>query len=115
MAGQLWLLSEKLVGLTLFDDELNNETKNEMVLAMKEKETGDPLKRAMIDLELNYQITLLDFTSKNSPILFKNCIFLIIFLNFQQISGSINPALMMQKASSVQWPSPMIMLNMELL
>ena len=30
----------------------------------------------------------------------------MIFLNFQQISGSINPALMIQKASSVKWPLP---------
>ena len=91
MAGQLWFLSEKLVGLALFDDELDNETKNEMVLAMKEKEIGDPLKCATIDLELIHQMTLVDFTSKNSMILFKKCIFLMIFLNLQQISGSINP------------------------
>ena len=41
MAGQLRFLSEKLVGLALFDNELNNETKNEMVLAIKEKGIGD--------------------------------------------------------------------------
>ena len=43
-----------------------------MVLAMKEKERGDPLKRAMIDLELIHQMTLVDFKSKNSTILLKN-------------------------------------------
>ena len=43
-----------------------------MVLAMIEKERGDPLQRATIDLELIHQMTLVDFTSKNSTILFKN-------------------------------------------
>ena len=72
MASQLWFLSEELCGLALFDDELDNETKDKMVLVLKEKETGDPLKRATIDLELFHQMTLLDFTSKNSMILFRN-------------------------------------------
>ena len=52
MACHLWFLSEELEGLALFDDELDNETKDKMVLALKEKETGDPLKRVTIDLEL---------------------------------------------------------------
>ena len=30
-ACQLWFLAEELVGLALFDDELDNETKNKMV------------------------------------------------------------------------------------
>ena len=43
-----------------------------MVLAMKEKERRDPIKRATIDLDLIHQMTSVDFTSKNSMILFKN-------------------------------------------
>ena len=39
---------------------------------MKEKERGDPLKRGTIGLQLIHQMTLVDFTSKNSMILFKN-------------------------------------------
>ena len=72
MAGQLCFLSEELVGLALFDDELDNETKDKMILTMKEKETKDPLKRATIDLELIHHMTLVDLTGKNSMILFKN-------------------------------------------
>ena len=51
-AGQLWFLSEKLVGLALIDDNLNNGPKDEMVMGMKEKEGKEkPLKRATIDLK----------------------------------------------------------------
>ena len=52
MAGQLWYLSEELVGLALFDDDLDNGTKDKMVSAMKEKEgEEEPLKCATIDLK----------------------------------------------------------------
>ena len=71
MAGQLWFLSEEFVGLALFDDELDNETKNKMVLTMKEKEIKYPLKRATTVLKLIHQLTLVDLTSKNSMTLFK--------------------------------------------
>ena len=59
---------------------------------------------------------LVDLTCKNSMALFKNMhLFPNDFLEFSADQGSINPALMMQKASSVQWPLPMIMLNVALL
>ena len=38
IAGQLWFLTEQLVGLALLSDDLDNGTKDEMVIAMKEKE-----------------------------------------------------------------------------
>ena len=85
-----------------------------MVLTMKEKEITHPIKRATADLELILQMTLVDVANKNSMTLFKNMHRLDDFLEFP-ISGIINPALMMQKASSVQWPLPMIMLNVALL
>ena len=72
MAGQLWFLSEELVGLALFDDELDNETKDKMVLTMKEKETLDPLKHVTTDLELIHQTTVVDLTSKTSMTLQKD-------------------------------------------
>ena len=69
MAGQLWYLSEELVGLALFDDNLDNGTKNKM----KEKEGEDePLKRATIDLKFVQDKTVVDFATKNSKRLFKN-------------------------------------------
>ena len=59
-AGRLWFLSKELVGLALFNDKLDNEKR------------GNLLKYATIDLELIHQMTLVDFTSKNAMILFKN-------------------------------------------
>ena len=60
MTGQLWFLSKELVGLAPFDDELDYETKEKMVLTMKEKEIKDPVKRATTDLERIHQMTLVD-------------------------------------------------------
>ena len=69
MSGQLWFLSKELVGLAPFDDELDNETKDKIVLTMKEKEIKDPAIRATTDLELIHRMTLVDLTSKNSTTL----------------------------------------------
>ena len=76
------LLSEKMAGLALLDDELDNKIEDKMVLTMKEKEIKDPIKRAMADLELIHQMTLVDLTSKNSMTLFKNMNLLDDFLEF---------------------------------
>ena len=66
MAGQLWFLSEQLVALALIDDNLNNGTKDEMVMAMKEKEREEePVKRSTIDLKFIQEKTVVDFTTKN--------------------------------------------------
>ena len=73
MAGQLWYLSEELVGLALFDDDLDNGTKDKMVSATKEKEgEEEPLKRATIDLKFVQDKTVVNFAIKNSKRLFKN-------------------------------------------
>ena len=73
MAGQLWYLSEELVGLALFDDDLDNGTKDKMVSAMKGKEgEEEPLKRATIGLKFIQDKTVVDFATKNSKRLFKN-------------------------------------------
>ena len=73
MAGQLWYLSEELVGLALFDDDLDNGTKDKMASAMKEKEREEePLKRATIDLKFVQDKTVVDFDTKNSKRRFKN-------------------------------------------
>ena len=57
MAGQSWFLSEEMVGLAPFDDELDNKTEDKMVLSMKEKEIKVPIQRATTDLELIHQMT----------------------------------------------------------
>lgn len=38
MAGQLWFLSERSVGLALFDENLDNGTKDKMLVAINEAE-----------------------------------------------------------------------------
>ena len=71
MAGQLWFLSEELVGLALFDDDLDNGTKDAMVNAMKAKEGKKrPPKRATVDLKVIQEKTVVDFVTKNSRLLF---------------------------------------------
>ena len=39
ITGQLYYLSEKLVALALFDNDLNENTKDKMITAMKDKES----------------------------------------------------------------------------
>ncbi|KAK4320593.1 hypothetical protein Pmani_008554 [Petrolisthes manimaculis] len=73
MAGQLWYLSEQLVTLALFDDDLDNNTKDKMVLAMKEREgEKKPPKRATVDIKLIKEKTLVDFTIRKSKTFFNN-------------------------------------------
>ena len=116
MAGQLWFLSKELVGSTLFNDELDNGTKDKMILAVKEKERGDPLTCVTINLEIIHQMALVDFTSKNSMILFKNIHLSDDFLEFPADQwkhlSSFNDA---KSFTSSTWPSPTIMLNVALL
>ena len=52
MACQLWFLSEELVGLALFGDELGNETEGQNGFSYERRR--DPLKHTTIDLELIY-------------------------------------------------------------
>ena len=50
--SQLWFLSEELVGLALFDNNLDNGTKYKMAMAMNKKEGKKyPLKLAAIDFQ----------------------------------------------------------------
>ena len=64
-------MSEDLVGLALFDDNVSVQTKNEMVAAMANKEGEEsPPKRINIDLRSLDSTTLVDFTTKNSRKIF---------------------------------------------
>ena len=72
MVSQLWFLSEQLVGLALFNDDLDNATKDEMVMVMKEKEEKEePLKHVNINLKFIQEKTVVDSMTKNSKVLFK--------------------------------------------
>ena len=72
--GHLWYLSEELVGLALFDDNVPNPTKEEMVFAMirPPNRTERPPKRAKVDLSRLEMTTLADFTTNGSQKLFTN-------------------------------------------
>ena len=66
-------LSEELVTLVLFDDDLDNSTKDKMVINMKEKEGKEtPLKRATIDMKLIPEKTSVNFATQNSRLLLDN-------------------------------------------
>ena len=77
----MWYLSEDLVGLALFDNNVSVQTKNEMVTAMKIQERAEfPPKRANLDSKtLDATTTLVDFTTdlkkKSSPSSVSNKIF----------------------------------------
>lgn len=64
--GHLWYLSEELVAFGFFDDKVSLETKRNMVLALKNEESDEPLKRARIDPEVILQKNLQDFVSGNT-------------------------------------------------
>ena len=66
MKGHMWYVSEDLVGLALFDNNVSVQTKNEMVTAMKIREGAEfPPKRANFDSKmLDATTTHVDFTTK---------------------------------------------------
>ena len=45
----LWYLSEELVALAFFDDEVSNDTKHHMVTALQTSGAEHPLKRITVD------------------------------------------------------------------
>ena len=72
MARHLWYLSEELVGLSLFDDDVMPSIKEKMaqaILQLMEKET--PMKKASVSLDIITSKTLADFASSNSCLLFR--------------------------------------------
>jgi len=66
LAGQLWYLSEDLILFSLFDSDVDVATKRAILTASMEKEGGESLKRAEIQLSSVQQKTLDDFVSKRS-------------------------------------------------
>lgn len=71
LAGQLWYLSEELVGLSLFDDRVSNDTKEKMVMAMLCTDGATvPSKRVNLLLDEVQTKSLEDFTTKMTMSLF---------------------------------------------
>ena len=81
MAHHLWHLSEELVGLSLFDDDVMPSIKEKMaqaILQPMEKET--PVRKASVSLDTITSKTLEDFASSNTCLLFQKLNLLYSFL-----------------------------------
>ena len=70
LAGQLWYLSEELILFAVFDSDVGVTTKRAMLKLSMEKEGGESLKRAEIQLSSVQQKILADFVSKRSRTVF---------------------------------------------
>ena len=115
MAGQLWYLSEELVTLALFDDDLDNTTQDKINIIMQQKGGKEkPLKRANINMKLIQEKTLVDFTFQKLRRPFKNLCIPNDFLEYPAASGSISLDSVLQKVSSAHWLSLTTMLNVPL-
>lgn len=68
----LWYLSEELVCLALFDDNVTAENKARMVHALQRNVTYKPAKRASVDKTNFSMMTLDNFVTRNSMKLFHN-------------------------------------------
>ena len=72
MARHLWYLSEELVGLSLFDDDIMPNIKDQMVEAILQNENKEaPAKKITVSLESLDSKTLPTFASSNTRLLFK--------------------------------------------
>ena len=70
-AGHLWYLSEELIALAFFDDDLSADTKRAMVKSIKERDDIDnPAKRAQVDLRECQGMAIEDFVIKNTRTFF---------------------------------------------
>ena len=64
--GHLWYLSEELVALAFFDDQVPNETKRKMVSALQNSVAKEPVKRPTLDISLISVKKLEDFVTSNT-------------------------------------------------
>ncbi|GLV36377.1 hypothetical protein CBL_21392, partial [Carabus blaptoides fortunei] len=64
--GHPWYLSEELVALALFDDEVSSETKTKMVRALDVSGRLNPQKRTKVDVQLIQTKQLEDFVSSKT-------------------------------------------------
>jgi hypothetical protein len=73
MAHHLWYLSEELVGLALFDENVSSSVKRLMVEALNTQGTERPAKRPEIDLKVfgDHSKTLEQFVTTNTMTLFQ--------------------------------------------
>jgi hypothetical protein len=69
--GHLWYLSEELVALAFFDDEVSFETKQKMVTALSEEGSDYSPKRISLDVNYVAEKNIEDFVSSNTLRFFK--------------------------------------------
>ena len=70
MTRHLWYLSEELVGLSLFDDDVKPNMKDEIAQAIMHNEKEAPAKKVTLALESVGDKTLATFASSNTRSLF---------------------------------------------
>ncbi|CAL9702276.1 unnamed protein product [Knipowitschia caucasica] len=66
LQGHLWYLSEELVALAFFDDEVRPETKVKMVQSLNNVSDQIPMKRATVDCSVIQEKKLEDFVTFNT-------------------------------------------------
>jgi hypothetical protein len=64
--GHLWYLSEELIALAFFDDEVPLDTKCKMVSALDTPGIDNPLKRTIVDMTAIQSKELENFVSSNT-------------------------------------------------
>jgi hypothetical protein len=69
--NHLWYLSEELIALAFFDDEISHDTKQKMKEALTLPSDPDPPKKTKIDIETIEQKQLEDFVTANTMSFFK--------------------------------------------
>ena len=62
----MWCLSEELIALAFFDDELPMNIKENMVRSLRKPNKHDPVKRIRLDPELIMTKELPDFVTSNT-------------------------------------------------
>jgi len=71
-AGQLWYLSEELVGLSFFDNDIPIATKRDMVKSLVEHDgLEEPPKRIQLDIQQAARMTITNLVTKNTMNFFR--------------------------------------------
>lgn len=100
MMGHLWYLSEELVALALFDDDVLPEVKERMLEAMNTTiGEEEPAKRVTIDPDTLQVKSLYDFTTKNTKSFFKKLNLKTDFLELPLEQWKDDPSFQDAKAS----------------
>ena len=70
LKNHLWYLSEEVIALSFFDDQVNVETKKKMIEALDKTAEPEPPKKAHVDLNSIQTLNLEDFVTSNTKSFF---------------------------------------------